>query len=399
MHFSPTVFSSLLKPINRRQFDASVAHHKGDAYAKRLSSWEHLVALVYAQVSGADSLRAISTGFNAQSHQHYHLGARPVARATLSDANARRSPAIFTDLLGQLIAQLGKKARKDADFAMRMIDSTPIPLGKRFACAAHNGRINGLKLHVLFDPETPSPLHTDITPANVNDVSFRDQVSLEAGITYVFDKGYCHYAWWSDIHAAGAFFVTRPKANAGWTIVATRPVTSSQTSKDDGFVVLADHDVVSASQGPKARKFTIPMRLITIKRADGNTLTLITNDKSRPARDIALCYKARWSIELFFKWIKQNLNLSRFIGRSENAVRLQIIVAMIAFVLIQIARKAIQAPLTTQRFRQLIAAFLPTRRSLYDLEKPPPINPTKHQPKIRYQDPNQPCLDWNIKGD
>jgi putative transposase len=329
-------------------------------------------------------LRAIATGFNAQSHQHYHLGARPVARATLSDANGRRNPAIFTDLLAQLIAQLARKARRDADFAMRMIDSTPIPLGKNFACAAHNGRINGLKLHVLFDPETPSPLHTDITPANVNDVSFRGQVPLENGFTYVFDKGYCDYAWWSQIHAAGAFFVTRPKKNAAWDLVETRIIDRSVTAKDDGFIVLCDHDVTTASKGTTARNFTIPTRLITIKRTDGQTLTLITNDKTRSARDIALCYKARWRIELFFKWIKQNLNLSRFIGRSENAVRLQIIVAMIAFVLIQIARKSTQTPHSTQRFRQLIAAFLPSRRSLHELQKPPPINPAK-----RYNNPNQ----------
>ena len=384
MPFANTVFSSLLKPINRRQFDVSVARHKGDAYAKKLSSWEHMVALVFAQVSGASSLRAISTGFNAQSHQHYHLGARPVARSTLADANERRSPAIFTDLLTQLIAQLDRKARKDADFAMRMIDSTPIPLGHRFACAAHNGRIHGLKLHVLFDPETPSPLHTDITPANVNDVSFRDQIPLEKGITYVFDKGYCDYAWWSQIHAAGAFFVTRAKKNALWDVVAARAIDASQNTKDDGFVVLTDHDVALASKGSQAKKLTITPRLITIKRTDGQILTLITNDKSRPARDIALCYKARWSIELFFKWIKQNLNLSRFIGRSENAVRLQIIVAMIAFVLIQIAKKTTQTPLSTQRFAQLIAAFLPSRRSLHEIEKPPPINLAKP-----YQNPNQ----------
>jgi IS4 transposase len=390
MQFSNTVFSGLLEPINRRQFAASVTRHKGDRYAKTLSSWDHLVALLFAQLSGADSLRAISTGFNAQSHQHYHLGARPVARSTLSDANARRAPAIFTDLLSQLIAQLGRKARHKATFDMRLIDSTPIPLSKMFACAAHNGRIHGLKLHVLFDPHTPSPLHTDITAANVNDVSFRGQVPLEAGITYVFDKGYCHYDWWREIHAAGAFFVTRPKTNASWTTLRTRHLNPSQACAEDCFEVLSDQDVINASKGFKAATFKTPMRLIAIKRDDGNTLTLITNDTSRSARDIALSYKERWSIELFFKWVKQNLNLSRFIGRSENAVRLQIIVAMIAFVLIQLARKAVKIPHSTQRFRQLIAALLPTRRSLHNLEKPPPINPPKPKP-----DPNQTQFQWN----
>jgi putative transposase len=390
MQFSSTVFSSLLKPINRRQFEASVARHKGDAYAKTLTSWQHMVALVFAQVSGASSLRAISMGFNAQSHQHYHLNARPIARSTLADANERRAPAIFTDLLGQLIAQLGRKAKKEACFAMRMIDSTPIPLGKRFECAAFNGRIQGLKLHVEFDPATPSPLTTNITPANVNDVSFADRVSLEAGVTYVFDKGYCDYGWWSQIHTAGAFFVTRPKKNAAWTTVTRRALPNqgadmSKTAKEDGFIVLSDHDVTLSSKGTTAKTLTLQPRLITIKRTDGNVLTLITNDKNRSARDIALCYKARWSIELFFKWVKQNLNLSRFIGRTENAVRLQILIAMIAFVLIQIAHQTTNMTLSAQRFAQLIAAFLTTRRRITNLQKPPPINPSKR----KQPDPNQ----------
>jgi putative transposase len=390
MQYSPTVFSGLLKAINRRQFQAIVARHRGDRYTKSLSSWEHLVALIFGQLSGADSLRAIETGFNAQSHQHYHLGARRVARSTLADANERRAPAIFTDLLAQLIGQLGRKHRKDVAFAMQMIDSTPIPLGDRFGCAAFNGRIHGLKLHVLFNPDTPSPLHTDITPANVNDVSFVGQVPLEPGMTYVFDKGYCNYAWWASIHNAGAFFVTRPKSNAVWAKLNQRDVPASDTSKQDGFTVLADNEVVCQSKGNKTRKLSIPLRLITIARSEGGVLTLITNDMTRSARDIALCYKARWSIELFFKWVKQNLNLSKFLGRSENAVRTQIIIAMITFVLIQIARLTTKTHHSAQRFRQLIAGLLASRRHLAALEKPPPINPAK----TKHHNPNQLTLKW-----
>ena len=396
MQHVSTVFSSLLKAINRRQFQASVSRHRGDHYAKSLTSWEHLVALIYGQLSGADSLRAIETGFNAQCHQHYHLNARRIARSTLADANHKRCPAIFGGLLSSLIAQMGRKHKKDAAFALQMIDSTPIPLGDRFSCATFNGRIKGLKLHVLYNPNAPCPLHTDITPANINDVSFRSQVPLEAGVTYVFDKGYCDYAWWTQIHARGAFFVTRPKNNMSCTTTSSRPLATSTTSKEDGFVVLTDQDVTPTSKGPKIKALALSPRVITIKRANGQELTLITNDKTRSARDIALCYKARWSIELFFKWVKQNLNLSNFIGRSENAVRIQIIVAMITFVLIQIAHKASQSPHSAQRFLQLISTLLPARRHLATLEKPPPINPSKPKPKPL--NPNQTSFNWNAKN-
>lgn len=393
MQFASTVFSSLLKPINRRQFQASVARHKGDRYAKTLTSWEHMVALVYGQLSGAASLRALETGFNAQAHQHYHLHARRLARSTLADANERRAPAIFTELLGQLIGQMGRKHRKDVAFAMRMIDSTPIPLGERFECSAFNGRIKGLKLHVVFDPSLPSPLQTDITPATINDVSFRHQIPLEADVTYVFDRGYCDYGWWSDIHAAGAVFVTRPKKNAVWTLVKQRLVTPSSTSKEGGFIVLDDRDVALASKGRGRNKLPIPTRIITIKRANGDVFDVITNDMARSAHDIATCYKARWAIELFFKWIKQNLNLCGFLGRSDNAVRLQIIIAMITFVLIQIARLTTQTPYSAQRFLQLIAGLLPSRRHLATIEKPPPTNASKRNRK----DPNQTHLDFKCK--
>ncbi|MCU0882445.1 MAG: IS4 family transposase [Hyphomonadaceae bacterium] len=390
MQFRATVFSSLLKAIDRSRFAASVARNKGDRYAKSLSSWEHLLALVYGQLSGADSLRAIETGFNAQGHQHYHLNARPIARSTLADANKRRAPQIFLDVLDQLIAQLGRKARKEATSVMRMIDSTPIPLADSFACGSFNGRIKGLKLHVVLDPATPYPLHTDITEANINDVAFRDQVALEAGITYVFDKGYCHYGWWNQIHAAGAFFVTRPKQNTSWTVLATRPVEPSAPPDDDGFTIVGDQEVTLTSKGGKARTLKPPLRLVTLKRANGTMLTLITNDPSRSAHEIASAYKARWKIELFFKWIKQNLNLSRFMGRNENATKLQIIAAMIAFALIALARHTSRTKLSAQRFRQLLQTLLPSRRCLANLEKPPPINPSKPQP----QNPNQLTFQW-----
>ena len=346
--------------------------------------------MVYGQLSGAQSLRALESSFNAQVHQHYHLNTKPIARSTLADANERRPVGIFTDVLADLIAGLGRKTRKDVRFAMQMIDSTPIPLGEQFGWRTCSNRIKGLKLHVVFDPDTPSPLHTDITAANVNDVAFRDQVALEAGVTYVFDRGYYEFGWWTDIHAAEAFFVTRTKSHSKWQETKARHIPKSNTTKDDGFIILTDHDVLPASKSHKPQKLTCPVRIITLRRDNGKVLTLITNDKTRSARDIALCYKQRWSIELFFKWVKQNLNLSRLLGRSENAVKIQITIAMIAFVLIQLARQIAPKHLSSQRFLELVSAMLGTRRNIATIEKPPPINPNKRQ-----SDPNQTIFNWN----
>lgn len=375
MRFTPSILTSLVKGIDRRAFKATVARHGGDAYVKSFGSWEHLVTLVYAQVSGADSLRAIEAGFNAQSPHHYHLGCGKVARVTLADANARRPHAIFAELFGQLAAGLGRKARAGAMGALRLIDSTPVPLSDVFDCAASNGRIKGLKLHVVHDPGACSPMACDITPANVNDIGFGRGLALEEGITYVFDKAYCHFGWWAKIAAAGAFFVTRPKKNMRWKTLRKRPLGETQ---GDGFRVLADREVKLASKGDS--KLAIFLRRITVKRGTGDVFDVITNDKHRSARDIAACYKARWQIELLFRWIKQNLNIKKFMARNENAVRLQILAAMIAFVLLQKARQATRTHLTPRRFAELVKAFLCTRRTIADIEKPPPIHPSKAKP-------------------
>ena len=369
MRFASSILSSLLKPVDRRGFKAIVEKHDGDAYGKSFNSWQHLVALLFAQVTGSASLRSIETAFNAQSNQHFHLGCARIARSTLADANARRPAAIFAELFAGLAAGLGRKARQEGAQVLRLIDSTPVPLAAYFDCAASNGRIRGLKLHVLHDPEANCPLRADITPANVNDIAFGRGLTIEPGVTYVFDKGYCHFGWWTKINESAAFFVTRPKINMRWKTLRTRPVGDAQ---GDGFVVTGDREVRLASRGDS--KLPLFLRRITIRRDTGDVFDVITNDASRPALEIAACYKARWQIELFFKWLKQNLHIRKFIAMNENAIRLQIFAAMIAFVLLSLARRTTKAKLTFKRFAELVAMFIHSRRRIAEIEKPPPVN-------------------------
>jgi putative transposase len=376
MRFTSSILTSLLKSIDRRHFGKLVEKYDADAYGKHFNSWQHLVTLVYAQLSGAQSLRAVETGFNAQSHHHYHLGCTHVARSTLADANQRRPAGMFMELLEHLMAGLGRTQRKEIKSALHLIDSTPVPLNRMFDCAASNGRIVGLKLHVLHDPHSSLPRTIAITPANVNDIGFGRGLSLESGVTYVFDKAYCHFGWWMEMEAAGSFFVTRPKKNMRWNTLVTREL---KDREGDGFTVCADREVQLASRGNSLKTLQIPLRCITIRRDTGEPFDILTNDLSRPAVDLAACYKARWQIELFFKWIKQNLNIARFMATSKNAIHLQIIAALIAYILIQKARMATQSKLSARRFCELVGSFIHTRRPLASIDKPPPIHPSKPQ--------------------
>jgi putative transposase len=373
MRFTPIIFSKLLAPINRRQFSAIVSRHAGDAYDKAFRSWDHLVALVFAQFSAATSLRGLEASFNANSQHHYHLGTGRIARSTFADANKRRPAQVFADTFSMLAGQLDRTARREGGELLRLIDSTPIPLGKLCAWAPRNGRIRGMKAHIVFDPNTDCPRLLDITHATINDAQIGRAVKLEAGVTYVFDKGYCHYGWWTAIAGAGSFFVTRPKINMKLDLVRRREFAEAA---GNGFTVLEDAEVSFASKGDS--KLPIKLRRVTVRRhKDNSTLTLLTNDLERGAVAIGQLYKTRWQIELLFRWMKQHLRIRAFIGNNENAIRLQIIAAMIAYVLIRIAAKANCVALPVLRLLDLVGQCLFDRRSFGAIDKPPPVNPAR----------------------
>jgi putative transposase len=377
MRFVSNIFASLIKPIDRRAFNQSIERHDADAYGKSFGSWDHLLALVYAQLSGAGSLRALETAWNANAHGHYHLGAGPIRRSTLADANHRRPCAVFAETFERLSALLCRRLAHEGRAMVRLIDSSPIPLDTSFAWAKSNGRIHGLKLHVVYDPKSDHPRRIDITPARVNDIEIGKQTPIEKGATYVFDKAYCSFAWWAEIDAAGAVFLTRLKDNARIKKVGSRRIASPQ---GEGFLVLKD-DIV-AFTGSKARCFDVRMRRIVVKReADGKRLTLITNDLRRSARSIAMLYKSRWQVELLFRWLKQHLRLKAFLGRTETAVRLQILAAMIAFVLLRLAQRLSRPGMASLRFAELVGQSLFQRKPMARIDKPPEINPSKPAPR------------------
>lgn len=366
MPFNPIVFARLLKPVSRRRFSASVERHDADAYDKNFSSWDHLVALVFAQLSGAGSLRGLEAGWEANGHHHYHLGAGRIVRSTLSDASGRRPVAVFEETFSDLARLAGRQMRRASAQLVQLIDSSPIPLGALHAGRAFNGRIKGAKLHLVYDPQADIPQVASITPANVNDITFARTIPVRPGAVYVFDKGYCSLSFWQKIHDAGAVFVTRPKSNAAFETVGLNDIHPSEDAN-----IIADEIVCHRSRNTWRGTLDFHMRRLTVRRDDGKLLQIVTNDLTRSASDIAGLYRQRWQIELLFRWIKQHLKIRRFLGRSENAVKLQIYAALIAYLLLRLAaRLAKREDIQPIRFAELAAASLFCRKPVENIDKP-----------------------------
>lgn len=334
--FRVSRFAEVLKLLPRGFFDRLVEQHEADRYRKRFSCWQQLVAMVYAQFCGASSLRVLESSFNAHSAHHYHLGCKALKRSTLCDMNAAAPVAVFAALAGQLMQQARGKLHKEGSELLRLLDSSSLTLkGPGFDewTSEHRTRnTQGLKLHVLFGWSEAAPLAQAISAANLNDIDYARTLPLEAGAIYVFDKGYCDYSWWWRIHCSKARFVTRFKRNARLEVLEDRRI-----AKDAQGIILKDQIVRFANKHPgggRNNPYHLALRRIEVARENQPPLVLATNDLKRSAKHIADRYRARWQIELFFKWIKQHLRIKRFFGKNENAVRIQILTALIAYLLV-----------------------------------------------------------------
>ena len=340
--YSITTFQQLLKGIPRSTFDQLVKRHNADKYCKKFGHWDHLIAMLYGQLSGAKGLRAWELGFNSHSSHHYHLGTSHIRRSTLADANERRSDRVFSDTAAWLMGQVSRATRKKAKDLMYLLDSTSLTLkGREFERWTKDNRTRhtqGVKLHLLFEANVEAPSWHCISAANVNDVEVAPDVPIEPGATYVFDKGYASYNWWSSIDAAGGKFVTRFKRNANIETQCELPVPA-----DAEGLVLRDQIVTFKNKRPGGKRINQyhgkQLRCVTVMREGADPFVFATNDFDRSAVEIALAYKARWGIELFFKWVKQHLEIKQFVGRNENAVRIQILTALISYLLVALFRQ------------------------------------------------------------
>lgn len=368
MRHQNSVFHSVLKHIAWQDFDRMVETHAADARVRRLTTKSQFVALLYGQLSGATSLREIVTGLESHRSRLYHLGAEEVRRSTLSDANARRPSAVFGELLAVMIKQAHRGLRRRLADAAYLIDSTALPLSRLCAHWAHfSDAACGAKLHVVYDPEADRPIYAAFSAAKVNDITAAQQMPIEAGATYVFDLGYYDYAWWAKLDAAGCRIVTRLKSNTPLAINTELPVPK-------GSAILSDRIGHLPARQARSRRnpFSDPVREVRVKIGSGKVLRILCNDLDAPAQEIAELYKRRWAIELFFRWIKQTLRIRHFLGTSENAVRIQIAVALIAFLLLRLVQNAIKCTKGPLVFARLVRTNLMHRRPLDRLLQPDP---------------------------
>lgn len=364
-----TTNKALLKPLSRSLIKEAVKRYESDYYVKTFKTVDHLYAMIYAQLHEVKSLRDLEVAFNNQKLSD-PLKAKKVSRSTLSDANRERPSQCFFWIAKQLMSLLPRKKRKEIDKVVRKLDSSPIQLKGRgydeWTKAKRTLRCQGLKLHVEYDGELAMPVAFQVSPANIDDCSQGQKWSILPDTIYVFDKGYYDFNWWWSIEQKGAFFVTRLKSNA--SIEQTKALkTTDEEIEEDGLFLFKNKN----PRGDKKNCYRTPLRRIVVKRKGKHPLVLVTNLLEVPATLIAELYKERWEIELFFKWIKQNLRIKKFLGKSENAVRTQIAITLIVYLLIGIFKNAINIKLSLHQLLVWIKHNWDAEEKIYALLSPP----------------------------
>jgi hypothetical protein len=382
-----TILHEVLKELPRRQFAEIVERLDGDRGVRRLTAQRHLIAMLYAQLGGVASLRDLEARLAVQRPRLYHLGGEPVRRSTLADANAQRSPALFEALAELLLTRcgeaLGRRDRAEVGALIRLLDSTLVKLGPQRSSWAQCWKpgFAAAKLHLAWAPGEHLPVHWAVTPAAESDVGVAKTWPIEPGATYIFDRGYCDYAWWAALDQAGAVFVTRRKVGQAVHEVRQLPVPEDAGMVTSERIVILNQRLAKSRRNPLDRE----LREVTLTLDDRRVLRLLTNDLDRPAREIAALYKARWQIELVFKWLKQTLKIKHLFGTSKNAIHLQILSALITFLLLRLsaARHRFTGSLTS--FARLIGSSLMERRTIGALLHPPdPPGPSLHTAQLAF---------------
>ena len=375
------VFHGVLKHVPWAFVDRLVEQYDADRDPRALEAKPHLIAMLYAQLCGARGLREIETNLRSHASKLYHLGGDTVSKSALATANASRPFEIFGGLLSAVMGQLQRGYRRKIGDCVRLIDSTSVQLSSLSArWATFSAGVCGAKAHIIYDPDADQPLYLMVTASNVNDITAAKEMPIEAGATYVFDLGYYDYGWWARLDQAGCRIVTRLKVSTPFAIIEDRPV-------PPGFSILSDRTGHLSKRLAASR--TNPMsglvREVRVVIETGKVLRIFSNDLTASAEEIADLYKRRWAIELFFRWVKQTLKIGHFFGTSENAVRIQIAVALIAFVLLRLAHEAHKIVNSPLAFARLIRANLMHRRPIVELlQTSAPAKPKPHQSEFDF---------------
>ena len=353
-----TVFAELMSHVSPRKFQTCVDRYDGDYKASRFSCWDQYLCMAFAQLTYRESLRDIEACLRAVQPKLYHLGIRArVARSTLARANETRDWRIYADFAQGLI-RTARTRYVDEPLAVDLadtvyaLDATIIELCLSvFPWAHYRRRDAAIKLHTLVDLRGLIPTVVQITAGNCPDVKALDTLVLESGAIYLMDRGYVDFARLYRFAEESAFFVTRTKQGIRFTRRTSQPVDFTTGVRSDHVVVLAT----------KESRGHYPQPLRRVRYVDPETqkrLVFLTNNFTLPALTIAHLYKARWQVELFFKWIKQHLRIKAFYGTSENAVKTQIWIALSVYVLVAIVRKRLALDVSLYKLLQILSVTL-----------------------------------------
>jgi len=361
-----TILHQLLTLIPRHHFDRLVEDLDGDRYVKTFSTWNQLTTLLYAQASGKDSLREIVNGLAAHGSRSYHLGlAGAVTRSTLADANANRDWRIYEGLFYKLLERcraLAPRQKFNFKSPLFSLDATVIDLClASFPWAKFRQRKGALKLHYKLEHAGELPVFLKITDGKEHEISVaKSSFPLVPDSIYCFDRAYIDWSWFRRILDGGSHFVTRYKRG-----LKLRWIGTMTRKKGPGVIA----DLLVEPDIPDSREvYPAPMRLIVYRdRQTGKTLRFLTSRFDLAATTIAQIYKARWQIEIFFKWIKQNLKIKTFLGTSKNAVMTQVWVAMCYFLLLAYVKFQARFAASLFYLGRLVREFVMSRVSLIDL--------------------------------
>jgi hypothetical protein len=362
------VFSQLMELVSHKVFNACVNRYKGDYKSKQFSCWKQFLCMAFGQLTHRESLSDTILCLRANAGKLYHLGiGQAIAKSTLSNANESRDSRIFEEMAMILIEEAKSLYLNESHLEVELknnvfaIDATIIDVClSAFSWAKFRTTKGGVKVHVQLDLKTAIPEFIQITPASVHEVNILDNIIFQPDSFYVVDRGYTDFGRLYNIHKAKAFFITRAKDNFNFSRVSSVAVKKKtgvmcdQTIRLNGFYALRD--------------FPYRMRRIKLYDAENDrVLVFLSNNFELKATEIAQLYKHRWKIELFFKWIKQHLKTKSFWGRSENAVKIQIWIAISVYVLVAIAKKKYQLKQSLYEIIQVVSICIFDKAPIHEL--------------------------------
>jgi transposase len=359
MNYGKYVFAQVMESVPPWEFQKCVDAYHGHYRIRKFSCWDQFLAMAFGQLAYRESLADIVACLRAQRSKRYHLGFRSaIKKSTLAYTNKHRDWRIYRDFAQVLIAQARKLYVDDPTFTLDLdgacyaLDSTSIDVClSLFRWAPYVETKGAVKVHTQMDLRGSIPTHFEITSGKVNDVNFLGMIEYERNAHYVMDRGYVDFERLYRINQAGAFFVTRAKRNMRWKRLYSSPVDRSGGLRCDQIIVLTGAGMYDK----------YPDKLRRIKYYDSETdqyYVYLTNDLNVDAQTVADLYKYRWQIELFFKWIKQHLKIKTFWGRSENAVKTQICIAICTYLIVAIIKKPLGIERNLYEILQILSASL-----------------------------------------